>query len=142
MLDCIEQVHLTNFLHRDVKPDNFVCSETDPSLLSENDPIQISNYKTAIIDFGTVKQYLNEDQAHIIEKQVRNQRIGTLFFMSIKAHDGYEISRRDDIESFVYTCLYLRLNQLNLLDRHCWFKIEEPTLESPFKSQQEHSRLI
>jgi len=104
--------------------------------------LQISNYTVVTIDFGIAKPYLKEDQTHIDEKQVRNQRIGTLFFMSIKAHDGYEISRRDDIESFVYTCLYLILNQLNLLDRHCWFKIEEPTLESSFKSQQEHSRLI
>ena len=33
--------------------------------------------------------------------------VGTALFASINAHKGSELSRRDDIESLVYTLIYL-----------------------------------
>lgn len=38
--------------------------------------------------------------------------VGTALFASVNAHTGMELSRRDDIESLVYTLMYLRMGSL------------------------------
>lgn len=63
--------------------------------------------KINLIDFGLSVQYLDENGKHV--KQLKNYSsvVGTALFASINAHRGNELSRRDDIESLVYTLIYL-----------------------------------
>jgi hypothetical protein len=38
--------------------------------------------------------------------------VGTALFASMNAHKGMELSRRDDIESLIYTLIYLHVGTL------------------------------
>jgi serine/threonine protein kinase len=63
--------------------------------------------KIYLIDFGLCSQYLNENGAHIKQVKNYNSVVGTALFASINAHSGCELSRKDDIESLIYTLIYL-----------------------------------
>lgn len=90
MLDIIEYVHSKGFLHRDLKPANF---------LFENNNIYL-------IDFGLAKKYLNEDGTHILIRTEKSL-VGSVNFSSVNVQQGFEASRRDDIESILYILLFI-----------------------------------
>ena len=91
MIEIIKYIHNLGFLHRDLKPDNFVFD-----LDAEN---------IFLIDFGLSKKYV-EDNSHI--KIETNKRfVGTARYASINTHNGIEQSRRDDLESIMYILIYL-----------------------------------
>lgn len=48
----------------------------------------------------------------------KNKMIGTLGFMSLRCHEGKKATYHDDIESFVYTLLYMILGQLPWMQIH------------------------
>lgn len=99
MLARIETLHSLRLIHRDIKPDNFVLGTGN------------QNQIIHLIDFGLSKYYLNSKGDHI--KQVRKKGlIGTARYASINAHNEYEQSRRDDLESICYVLIYLALGQL------------------------------
>lgn len=59
-----------------------------------------------IIDFGLAKQY-RDPRTHIHTKyQTGLSPIGTARYSSINAQSGFELSRRDDIESLTYILIY------------------------------------
>ncbi|TDG46063.1 hypothetical protein AWZ03_007512 [Drosophila navojoa] len=92
MIERIEHVHLKSFLHRDIKPDNFTVG-TD-------------NNTVHLIDFGLAKRYYDaEEHAHIPFKW-GNRMTGTARYASIHALMGFEIGRRDDMESLGYMLMY------------------------------------
>lgn len=90
MVDIIEFVHSKGFLHRDLKPDNF---------LYDNNTIHL-------IDFGLSKQYSNERGQHILFKKGKSL-IGSVNFSSVHVQQGFEASRRDDLESLLYILIFL-----------------------------------
>jgi serine/threonine protein kinase len=92
MIDAVEQMHSAGFFHKDIKPDNF----------------RIKDNRVILIDFG-IALNLYRDNIHL--KRDRFGFEGTPFFGSIRALQGYTLSRRDDIESVGYSLLYL-LNPL------------------------------
>jgi serine/threonine protein kinase len=92
ILERLEYIHSKNFIHRDVKPHNFLSGLKDESLIY-------------IIDFGLAKKYRSERGNHV-RFSVSKNITGTPRFCSANAMRGGEQSRRDDLESFCYVIIY------------------------------------
>jgi len=94
MLHRIEYLHSQNFIHRDIKPDNF--------LIGRNKKVGV----VYLIDFGLAKKY-RDPKAHQHIPYIEGKSLtGTARYASINAHVGIEQSRRDDLESIGYVLLY------------------------------------
>lgn len=93
MLARIEYIHTRNFLHRDIKPDNFLIG------------INKSSHKVYIIDFGLAKRFIQKDGTHIPYRENKNLT-GTARYASVNTHLGIEQSRRDDLEGLGHVFLY------------------------------------
>lgn len=93
IINLLKVLHEYGFIHRDVKPDNFLLGLNNKSK------------QIHIIDFGFCKSYLI-DGKHIDSSQKSSNLLGTPNFASINAHHFYELSRRDDLESLGYMLLY------------------------------------
>ena len=100
MLNRIEYIHSKNFIHRDMKPDNF--------LIGKNQKKSI----IYVIDFGLAKRYKDpKNGIHIPYRDGKNLT-GTERFASINTHLGIEQSRRDDLESIGYCLIYFIKGEL------------------------------
>lgn len=65
-----------------------------------------------MIDFGRCRKYKDTvSSQHIIYKENVVYPFNSTF-ASVNAHNNVQYSRRDDIESFLYMVLYLRLGKL------------------------------
>ena len=95
MIQILQHIHSKNFVHRDVKPDNFIMG------LGPN------NKFVYIIDLGFAKAYKDpRTLAHIPISQKKGMT-GTARYASINALKGFSQSRRDDLESLGYTIIEL-----------------------------------
>uniref|UniRef100_T1HLD3 non-specific serine/threonine protein kinase n=1 Tax=Rhodnius prolixus TaxID=13249 RepID=T1HLD3_RHOPR len=78
MIGRIEYMHSRSFIHRDIKPDNFLMG------------IGRHCNKLFLIDFGLAKKYRdNRTRAHISYREDKNLT-GTARYASINAHLGIE----------------------------------------------------
>ncbi|KAA6401746.1 MAG: putative Casein kinase I, partial [Streblomastix strix] len=91
----LEYVHSKNYIHRDVKPDNFLVG-----LGKDRGTIYI-------IDFGLAKKYRDESSHEHIKFCDQKGITGTVRYSSINTHFGLEQSRRDDMESLAFNLVYL-----------------------------------
>lgn len=98
MIDIMKYIHSCGYIHRDMKPENFVLGNTDKS-------------KLYCIDYGLAKRYLKRNGEHI-EFTERGKFCGTARYASIAAHKHYEQSRKDDLESLGYILVYLYKGKL------------------------------
>lgn len=60
-----------------------------------------------LVDFGLAKRYKDAKTGKHHSYRDGRSLTGTIRYASVNSHMGIEISRRDDIESFCYTLIYL-----------------------------------
>lgn len=90
----IEYIHARCFIHRDIKPDNFLMG------------IGRRGSQVNVIDFGLAKKYRDpRTHLHIPYRENKNLT-GTARYASVNTHLGIEQLRRDDLESLGYVLIY------------------------------------
>lgn len=100
MINRVEWMHMKNFLHRNINPENFVIGfdKTDP--------------KIHVINFGLAKRYRDSRTQQHIPKRENKKLTGTALYASINTHLGIEQSRRDDVEAVGYVLMYFNKGSL------------------------------
>ncbi|KAH9286421.1 Casein kinase I isoform alpha [Echinococcus granulosus] len=100
MISRIEFLHSKYYLHRDIKPDNFLMG------------MGRQFNRVFIIDFGLAKKYMcSKTKKHIPYRDNKNLT-GTARYASINTHIGVEQSRRDDLEALGYVLMYFSRGSL------------------------------
>ena len=100
MISSLEYIHNKHFIHRDVKPDNFVMG------------LNNDQNKLFLIDFGLAKRYRDPKTLQHCELVKGKSLTGTARYASINALKGCEQSRRDDMEALGYVMIYLLKGKL------------------------------
>ncbi|XP_020423528.1 casein kinase 1-like protein 1 [Prunus persica] len=94
MISRVEFVHAKSFLHRDIKPDNFLMG------------LGRRANQVYMIDFGLAKKYRDSTTRQHIPYRENKNLTGTARYASMNTHLGIEQSRRDDLESLGYVLMY------------------------------------
>jgi serine/threonine protein kinase len=121
MIQLIETLHNKLLIHRDIKPNNFM----------------MKNNKLYLIDLGMCKRY--ETNGIHMKCGTLTKIIGTPNYVSLNIHNNIEPSRRDDIESILYICMYLFYGKLewdNETNLHNIFLLKSKLTNLPFFLQE------
>ena len=116
-------IHKQGIIHRDLKPENLLVTKN------------IRDGLIYLIDFGLSKKY--KDLKTDVHIPFKNERpiTGTIRYISINTHKGYEQSRRDDLESACYIILYFLTGKLNWDGIKC--KTREEKIQKIMEKKEE-----
>ena len=94
MLKILKYIHSKGFIHRDVKAGNFSVDQTNTD-------------KIFCIDFGMSSRYIDNDGNHLVQEASKSF-YGTELYASHTSHLYKTQSRRDDLESMLYSivCMF------------------------------------
>lgn len=90
LIKIFKEIHGRKIILRDFKPEN----------------VLISNEKVYLVDFGMAKYYINKETGQHIPFITNKKLTGTVRYASLYTHLGYEQSRRDDLETLLYTLIF------------------------------------
>eukprot|EP00042_Codosiga_hollandica_P023586 m.94427 g.94427 ORF g.94427 m.94427 type:complete len:385 (+) comp51247_c0_seq1:257-1411(+) len=128
MISRIEYMHSKNFIHRDIKPDNFMMG------------LARRGNQVYIIDYGLAKKYRDPKTHQHIPYRENKSLTGTARYASINTHLGIEQSRRDDLESLGYVLMYFNRGSLPwqglkaATKRQKYDKISEKKMATPVEA--------
>jgi serine/threonine protein kinase len=94
MIQRIEFLHNNHFIHRDMKPDNFLSG------------IGKKQHVINLIDFGLAKRFRDPKTGEHIPYRDNKSLTGTARYASVNTHLGIEQARRDDLESIGFILVY------------------------------------
>jgi serine/threonine protein kinase len=127
MINMIEYVHSKIFLHRDIKPDNFLMG------------LGRRENQVYIIDFGLANKYRDTVSFQHIPYRENKNLTGTTRYASINTHLDIEKNRRDDLESLGYVLMYFLRGSLPWqglkagTKKQKYDKISEKKVSTPFE---------
>ena len=93
-IDRLNYIHSKYVIHCDIKPQNFMVGNSNPSIIY-------------ICDFGISQKYRSSKTGKHVEFLKHERVYVSLKFSSINSILGFQKSRRDDLESLGYTLIYL-----------------------------------
>ena len=96
----IQYLHQRNYIHCDIKPENFLIGRGK---------LQNCIY---LIDFGLSTEYRDSINHSLYPQKNKVLPVGTSYFSSLNSQLGHSLSRRDDIESLAYSLIYLAKGSL------------------------------
>ena len=106
ILKIIQIFHEKNYIHRNIKPENFLIGLKNLSLIN-------------LIGFNLSHHYINQkNKIHIPYKEGKSF-IGTIRFCSLYTHFGFEQSRRDDLQSIGFMLIYFIKGSLPWMGIKC-----------------------
>lgn len=98
MINRIRVLHSYGYVHRNVHPENIMVSSLHTRTLY-------------LVDFGCTKKFKNNLGLHVARHRASTVPV-TFRFGSVNALQGYSASRKDDLESLLYTLIAISVGSL------------------------------
>lgn len=99
MLECIKAFHKFGFVHRDIKPGNFLIQQNP-------------KYPIVLIDFNLSARHIDPNTNKPYPCKNEHMFLGTIIFASIDVLSSQSCGRKDDLIAWFYTFLYLACGSL------------------------------
>ena len=123
MLECIEDLHSHGFIHRDIKPGNFLFADN-------------GIHPLILIDFGLSREYIDRETGQPFPERPKSGFRGTSKYASLNAHMYKDQSQRDDLISWMYSIVELFNGKLQ------WTKAKDNPATCKMKQQISDNELF